>query len=171
MPHTGAVTTRGRIVYTPPLPIALRGVGVGAVGLGVSVVAGVIVMSLDLPALFEVVAAIVLVPCAIVAGVMLAAGLLRIAGRGMRLVLDDDGFVNATGPGSGVRKAVWKDVRKVQTDGRFVSVDLAGGKRSLIRTASLEVEPKELAQQLRARLNTSHGYRPITPQPPSADPA
>jgi hypothetical protein len=33
-----------------------------------------------------------------------------------------------------------------------VSVDLAAGKRSLIRTAAIDVEPRELARELRRHL-------------------
>jgi hypothetical protein len=165
VPHTGDVDSNGRIVYTVPVPVALRGVGVGAVGLGVCVVAATLVSAVDLSRALTVALWLLLGLGAVFALVVLVAGLLRLAGRGVRLVLDEDGFVNATGPGAGVRRAAWKDVRKVQTDGQFVSVDLAGGKRSLIRTSTIDVQPKELARQLRERLNRGHGYRPLTPPP------
>jgi hypothetical protein len=67
-------------------------------------------------------------------------------------VLDQDGFLNATGPGAGVRRAAWRDVRRVQSDGPVVSVDLAAGRRSLIRTAAIDVEPRELAREFRRHL-------------------
>lgn len=163
MPHTGVVDTNGRIVYSVPVPVALKGIGVGAVTLGACIVAAIVVVALDISRALTVALWILLGLLAVISLVVLVAGLLRLAGRGVRLVLDDDGFVNATGPGAGVRRAAWKDVRKVQTDGQFVSVDLAGGKRSLIRTSAIDAEPKELARQLRERLNRGHGYRPLTP--------
>jgi hypothetical protein len=157
------VNTNGRVVYTVPVPVALRGIGVGAVALGACTVAAIVVLALDFSRALTVALWILLGLVAVMSLVVLVAGLLRLAGRGLRLVLDDDGFVNATGPGSGARRVAWKDVRKVQTDGRFVSVDLAGGKRSLIRTSTIDADPKELARQLRERLNRGHGYRPLTP--------
>lgn len=153
------------MVYGVPVPVALRGVGFGAVGLGACVVAASILLAVNPPRPVMWAACLLLALGALLALIVLGSGIMRLAGRGARLVLDEDGFVNASGPGAGVRRAAWKDVRKVQTDGHFVSVDLAGGKRSLIRTAALDVEPKELAQQLRARLNRGHGYRPLTPPP------
>ena len=89
---------------------------------------------------------------ALVSVTMLIVGLLRLIGRGARFVLDDDGFVNATGPGGGVRRGVWRDVRRVQSDGPVISIDLAGGRRSLVRTNMLDVGPRELAQELRRHL-------------------
>lgn len=94
---------------------------------------------------------------------MLTVGALRALGWGARLVLDDDGFLNATGPRAGVRRVPWRDVRKVQADGPIVSVDVAGNKQSLIRTSSLDIEPRALARELRGRLNTDRGYHPIKP--------
>lgn len=166
MADTGGVDSTVRTVYTVPIPLALRGVGFGALALGVCVVAATVLLALDLTRPVTVAVGLLLALGAALALVVLMVGVLRLFGRGLRLVLDADGFLNATGPGSGVRRAAWRDVRKVQTDGRFVSVDIAGGKRSLIRTSSLDVEPKELARQLRARLNRGHGYRPVTPAAP-----
>lgn len=163
VPHTGTVNTNERVVYTAPVAVALRGIGVGAVAIGVCIVAAVVVLAVDMSRALTVSLSILLGLAAVIALIVLVAGLLRLAGRGVRLVLDDQGFLNATGPGAGVRRAAWKDVRKVQTDGKFVSVDLAGGKRSLIRTSTIDAEPKELARQLRERLNRGHGYRPLTP--------
>lgn len=164
--HTGVVETSERVVYGVPVPVALRGVGFGALGLGACVLAAVVLLAVDPSRPITVAAGLLLALAAVLSLIVFVAGILRLAGRGARLVLDADGFVNAGGPGSGVRRAKWKDVRKVQTDGRFVSVDLAGGKRSLIRTTSLDVEPKELARQLRTRLNRDRGHRPVTPPPP-----
>jgi hypothetical protein len=158
---TEGVRTDERVVYTVPTAVALRGIGLGTIGVGLCVVATSALLALDPGRGVTVGVGVMLALAAVLALLVLASGILRLLGRGARLVLDEDGFVNATGPGTGVRRAEWKDVRKVQTDGRFVSVDLAGGKRSLIRTNVLDAQPKELAQQLRARLNRGHGYRPL----------
>jgi hypothetical protein len=176
MADTGGVEPTERVVYGVPISLALRGVGFGTLGLGICVVAGSVLLAMDLSRPVTVAVGLLLALGAVLALVVLVVGALRLVGRGPRLVLDADGFLNATGPGVGVRRASWRDVRKVQTDGRFVSVDLAGGKRSLIRTSSLDVGSKELARQLRARLNRGHGYRPVTPpaaapQQPSDGPA
>jgi hypothetical protein len=140
------------VVYRVPAAIALRGVGVGAVILGLCVV-GVTVLRAVQPARAVVVGVgIVLGLLAILSLTMLTVGLLRLIGRGARVVLDDRGFLNATGPGGGVRRAAWRDVRRVQSDGPVISIDLAGGRRSLIRTSMLDAGPRELAQELRRHL-------------------
>jgi hypothetical protein len=150
-----------RTVYGPPTQLAVRGVGVGAAGLGLVVVALTVVLSVDLAGWLRGTLLVLLALAAAVALVILVVGALRVFGRGARLVLDDDGFVNATGFGFG-RRVPWRDVRKVQTDGAIVSVDLSGGRQSLIRTASIDVEPRVLARELRGRLNRDRGYRPLS---------
>lgn len=140
----------------------MRGVGIGAAGVGLAVIGVSVVAAIDLPGWLQTALIIVFGVVAVVAFVLLTVGVLRALGWGPRLVIDDDGFHNATGPRSGERRVAWRDVRKVQADGPVVSVDLAGSKQSLIRTSPLEVEPKALAQELRSRLNTDRGYRPIS---------
>ncbi len=152
-----------RTVYGPPVGLAVRGVGVGAVGLGIAIIALSAIVAADLPAWVNGVAIVVLSVAAVSFTVILLVGVLRVFGRGTRLVLNDDGFVNTTGFGLGTRRGSWRDVRKVQTDGAVVSVDLAGGRQSLIRTSALDVESRVLARELRSRLNTDRGYRPLTP--------
>lgn len=161
-------------MYRHPAAIAMRGVGVGATGLGLSVVAVSVVAAIDMPSWMRTTSVVVLAAIALVSFIVLTVGALRALGWGPRLVIDDDGFLNATGSRSGVRKVAWRDVRKVQADGPVVSVDLAGSKQSLIRTSALDVEPRELARELRSRLNTDRGLRPISSkrrrqvsQPPS----
>jgi len=95
---------------------------------------------------------IVLGLLAILSLTLLMVGVLRLFGRGARLVLDESGFLNATGPGAGVRRGLWRDVRRVQSDGPIISIDLAAGRRSLVRTNMLDVGPRELAQELRRHL-------------------
>ncbi|HEX6196528.1 MAG TPA: hypothetical protein VFZ37_11495 [Jiangellaceae bacterium] len=155
------VETSDRVVYTIPTAVALRGVGLGAVGLGLCVIGGTVLIDRDPGRGTMIGIGLMLIVASALALIVLVSGVLRLMGRGARLILDEDGFTNATGPGTGVRRVRWRDVRKVQTDGRFVSVDLAGSKRSLIRTNVLDVTPRQLAQQLRARLNRGHGIRPL----------
>lgn len=143
----------GRRAYGMAPAVGLRGVGVGAAGVGACLVAAVLLRGSGLSggpavALGGLVAAVT-----VVALTVLTVGALRVAGRGPRLVLDDDGFTNATGPGGGVRRAAWKDVRTVRVDGPVVLVDLAGGRRSVVRTGALDVDAAELSRELRARLN------------------
>lgn len=152
-----------RTVYGPPTQLAIRGVGVGAAGLGLVTIALTVVLAVDLPGWLQAVLLVLLALAAAVSLVILLVGVLRVLGRGTRLVLDDDGFVNATGFGVG-RRVPWRDVRKVQTDGAIVSVDLSGGRQSLIRTASIDVEPRVLARELRGRLNRDRGYQPLSGQ-------
>lgn len=149
-------------MYRPPVAVAVRGVGVGALGVGAAVIAMVLVTAADLGGWLLAVVAVVLGVVAVVSLVVLCVGVWRVLGWGARLVLDDDGFVNATGPRAGVRRVAWRDVRKVQADGRVVSVDLAGSRQSLIRTSVLDVDPRELARQLRSHLNRDRGYRPLS---------
>ena len=150
-----------RTVYRPPIALAVRGVGYGAAALGVAVVGVSLATAFDLPGWLRTTLVAVFAVVAMVALVVLVVGVVRALGWGTRLVLDDSGFVNATGPGAGVRRAPWKDVRKVQADGPVVSVDLAGDRQSLIRTSSLDVDPRVLARELRARLNQDRGYTPL----------
>lgn len=158
-----------RTVYGPPVALAVRGIGVGAVGLGVLTIGTSLILAADLPAWLNVAALTILGVASLLCLVILLVGVLRVFGRGTRLVLDDDGFVNTTGFGLGARRGAWRDVRRVQTDGTFVSIDLAGGRQSLIRTTALGVEPRSLARELRTRLNDDRGYRPLKAPAPETD--
>lgn len=151
-----------RTVYGSPAQLAVRGVGVGAAGLGLVTVALSLVLTADLSGWLTVAVLVLLGLLGLVALVVLLVGVLRVAGRGTRLVLDEDGFVNTTGLGLGPRRGAWRDVRKVQTDGSVVSIDLAGGRQSVIRTSVIDVEPRVLARELRSRLNRNRGYRPLS---------
>lgn len=152
-----------RTVYGPPTQLAVRGVGVGAAGLGLVTIALTTVLAADTAGWVRAALLVLLGLVAVVSLVILLVGVLRVFGRGTRLVLDDDGFVNATGFGVG-RRVPWRDVRKVQTDGAIVSVDLSGGRQSLIRTTAIDIEPRALARELRGRLNQDRGYRPLSGQ-------
>ncbi|WP_162606635.1 hypothetical protein, partial [Jiangella asiatica] len=133
-----------------------------AVGLGLVTIGLTVVLALDLAGWLRATLLVVLAVAALVALVVLLAGVARVMRRGTRLVLDDDGFVNATGFGVRAERVPWRDVRKVQTDGTIVSVDLAHGRQSLIRTSAIDVEPRVLARELRGRLNRDRGYRPLS---------
>lgn len=150
-----------RTVYRAPLAVGVRGAGIGAMGLGIAVVGAVVARSGEVDGVLGVVVWVVLAIIALAALVVFITGVLRATGLRTRLILDETGFINATGPGAGVRRGLWRDVRKVQADGAVVSVDLAGSRQSVIRTTALDVEPRELARELRARLNRNRGYRPL----------
>ena len=164
--HTGFVSPNADApesrVYRVPTGVALRGVGIGTVGLGVCVV-GVAVLGAAEPSRAVLVGVgLVLGLLAVLALTLLVVGVLRLVGLGARVELDDEGFLNATGPGAGVRRASWRDVRRVQADGPVVSVDLSAGRRSVIRTGVLDVETRELAREMRARLVRGDPARPPT---------
>ncbi|MGH8825278.1 MAG: hypothetical protein ACRDVN_12475 [Jiangellaceae bacterium] len=156
---TGADTSEPQ-VYRVPTGVALRGVGIGAVGLGLCVMGAMVLSALEPSRAVLVGVGLLIGLLAVLALTMFVVGVLRLAGRGARLELDDEGFLNSTGPGGGVRRAAWRDVRRVQSDGPVVSVDLSAGRRSIIRTGVLDVEPRELAREMRARLVRRNPARP-----------
>lgn len=141
-----------RTVYRPSPALAGRGIGVGAIALGVAVVGYSLIDASDAEGAAQVVLTILAVLVALFGALVLVVGIVRLAGGGTRLVLDDDGFRNATGPGAGARSGRWSDVRKVQTDGSVVSIDLAGGRQSIVRTRALGIDSRDLARELRTRL-------------------
>lgn len=159
MAQTGGVETGRRVVYTVPTPVALRGVGVGTVGLGACIIGTSALLAVDPSRPVTVAVGLLLALATALALLVLVVGLLRLVRRGARVVLDRDGLLNATGPGTGMRRVAWQDIRRVQTDGPSVLVDVVGGRRSVIRTASLEIGPKDLARELRARITESRGSR------------
>jgi hypothetical protein len=140
------------VVYRVPTAVALRGIGVGTVILGLCVVGASVLRAAEPPRAVVVGVGIVLGLLGILSLTLLVVGLLRLVGGGARFVLDAYGFLNATGPGAGVRRGRWRDVRRVQSDGPVISIELAGGRRSLVRTTMLDVGPRELAQELRRQL-------------------
>jgi hypothetical protein len=162
--HTGFVSTSthgaGSRVYRVPTGVALRGIGVGTIGLGLCVVGASILGAAEPSRAVVVGVGLVLGLLALLALTVLVLGVLRLVGFGARIELDDEGFLNATGPGAGVRRAVWRDVRRIQADGPVVSVDLSAGRRSIIRTGVLDVETRELAREMRARLVRGDPARP-----------
>jgi hypothetical protein len=140
------------VVFRVPTAVALRGIGVGAVILGLCVIGASVLRAAQPARAVMVGVGIVLGLLGILSLTLLVVGLLRLVGRSARFVLDADGFLNATGPGAGVRRGRWRDVRRVQSDGPVISIELAGGRHSLVRTTMLDVGPRELAQELRRHL-------------------
>lgn len=141
-----------RTVFRPSPALAGRGVGVGAVALGASVVGITLIAAGGVSGAARLALTVAAIAVGILGLVVFVVGIVRLTGGGTRLVLDDDGFLNATGPGAGVRSGRWADVRKVQTDGSVVSIDLAGGRQSIVRTRALGIDSRELARELRTRL-------------------
>lgn len=139
-------------VYRPSPKLASRGIGAGAVALGIAVVGYSLIAWSQISGPLEAVLTVLVALVALLGLVVLVVGVTRLAGGGTRLVLDDEGFRNATGPGAGARSGRWADVRKVQTDGSVVSIDLAGGRQSIIRTRALGINAATLARELRTHL-------------------
>lgn len=110
----------------------------------------------------------VLVDVLLVAAVLVTLGLggrllLRLAGRGPRLVLDADGYTNTTGRPP--RRVAWADVRRlaaVTAGGRLLLVaDLADGRTSVVLLRRLGYHAPVVEQAMRERLNAAHGYSPL----------
>jgi hypothetical protein len=150
-----------RLVYGTAPATAARGVGVGAVGLGVVVLSALLVAALSPPAWLGVALAVVLGVAAVVLLVVLGTALARLAGRGPRLVVDEEGFDNRTGLRVGVRRATWREVKHLRAEGRTLVVELRDGRQSLIDSRVLDVPPPDLADDLRRRLDRGHGYHPL----------
>jgi hypothetical protein len=141
-----------RTVFRPSPALAGRGIGVGAIALGIAVAGYTATAATGVSGAARLALIIAAAVVGVLGLVVFGVGIIRLTGGGTRLVLDDDGFVNATGPGAGVRTGRWTDVRKVQTDGSVVSIDLAGGRQSIVRTRALGIDSRELARELRTRL-------------------
>jgi hypothetical protein len=150
-----------RTVYGTGSASAVRGLGLGFVGLGFAVLISLPLLAAEPPQWVAVVAVIVLGVWTLLMLVVMGTAVVRIAGRGPRLVVDARGFDNRTGVRVGVRRATWREVKQVRARGRTLIVELTDGRQSLIDTALLAVPPADLVADLRARLNAGHGYRPL----------
>jgi hypothetical protein len=148
-------------VYATAPASAVRGLGLGFVGLGFVVLISLPLLAAEPPRWVSVVAVIVLGLWTLMMLVVMGTALVRIAGRGPRLVVDAHGFDNRTGMRVGVRRATWPEVKHVRAKGRTLIVELTDGRQSLIDTSLLAVPPADLAADLRTRLNAGHGYRPL----------
>ena len=89
--------------------------------------------------------------------------LLRLAGRGPRLVLDAAGWTNTTGRAP--RRVAWDDVSKLSavTSGgrRLLVAELADGRTSPVLLRRLRAPAGAVEAAVRDRLNAAHGYRPF----------
>lgn len=151
-----------RVELTTAPAVALRSLGVSALGLLVILLVWTAVRIWDPRQALRVTIAVLLgVPALVLAGLVVVSAL-RLIGRGGRLVLDGAGFENRTGMGVGVRAAAWADVTAVREDSGVVVLELLDGRRSLVNTAVLGVTTSVLAEELRRRLDAGHGYTPLT---------
>jgi hypothetical protein len=148
-------------VYATAPASAVRGLGLGFVGLGFVVLISLPLLAAEPPRWVSVVAVIVLGLWTLMMLVVMGTALVRIAGRGPRLVVYAHGFDNRTGMRVGVRRATWPEVKHVRAKGRTLIVELTDGRQSFIDTSLLAVPPADLAADLRTRLNAGHGYRPL----------
>ena len=162
-------TAADRKVYATAPAAAVRGLGLGLVGLGFVVLISLPLLAAEPPRWVSVVAVIVLGLITLTMLIIIGTAVVRITGRGPRLVLDADGFENRTGVRVGVRRATWREVKHVRAHGRTLIVELTDGRQSLVDTSLLAAPPRDLAVDLRARLNASRGYRPPTGGAPPVD--
>ncbi len=84
----------------------------------------------------------------------------RLTGRGPRLLLDDDGYTNTTGRPP--RRVSWAQVERlaaVTAGGRLLLVgDLADGRTSVVLLRRLGTSAPVVEQAMRDRLNAANGY-------------
>lgn len=138
----------GRVVVAASAPLALRGLGIAAMGLGVVLVAALLAATL----MDGTAATFVLVLLAVVGVPLLGAVLtqtLRLLGWGARFVHSPDGFVNRTSLfGVGRRSGVWTEVTGLQEVTDVLMIEL-GDKRSLVDCRVLGRSPHSLGDEIR----------------------
>ena len=145
--------------------VAVRVLGVACVWLAAAVVVEVVrraAPALDVPVV-AVLEAILLAIVVAVGGL----GLWLLVRRGPGLVLDDEGMRNRTSwRRDSLRSVRWRDVSDVGRSGSagepIVVVTLADGRKSLIAARLLDIPVATLEAEIQERLNTAHGYRPLT---------
>lgn len=143
-----AATQAGRIVVPASAPLALRGLGIAAMALGV-----VLVAALLAAALLDGSAATFVLVLLAAAGVPLLGALLtqvfRLLGWGARFVHSPDGFENRTGLfGVGRRSGAWTEVTGLQEVTDVLMIEL-GDKRSLVDCRVLGRTPQGLGEEIR----------------------
>jgi hypothetical protein len=153
------VNASDRAVYATAPAAGVRALGLGLVGLGFVVLISLPLLAAEPPQWVSVVATIVLALSTLTMLVIIGTAVARIAGRGPRLVLDADAFENRTGVRVGVRRATWREVKHVRAHGRTLVIELTDGRQSLVDTSLLATPPRDIAADLRDRLNASRGYR------------
>jgi len=158
---SGSAVGPGRVVYASAPATAVWGIGVGSLGLGTVLLLAVGLAAVDPPTWLAVALGVLLGLAAFVLLVLLGTALGRLLGRGPRLVVDAEGFRNHAGLRVGVRRASWRQVKHVKAVDRTLVIELDDGRQSLVDSSLLAVAPPDLADDLRARLNTARGYRPL----------
>jgi hypothetical protein len=143
-----AADTAGRVVVPASTPLALRGLGFAAMGLG-----GVLMAVLLVATLMDGSAATFVLVLLAVAGVPLLGAVLtqvaRLLGWGARFVHSPAGFENHSSLfGVGRRAGGWTEVTGLQEVGDVLVIQL-GEKRSLVDCRVLGRTPASLGEEIR----------------------
>lgn len=143
-----AADTAGRVVVPASTPLALRGLGFAAMGLG-----GVLVAALVVATLMDGSAATFVLVLLAVAGVPLLGAVLtqvaRLLGWGARFVHSPAGFENHSSLfGVGRRSGGWTEVTGLQEVSDVLVIQL-GEKRSLVDCRVLGRTPVSLGEEIR----------------------
>ena len=143
-----AADTAGRVVVPASTPLALRGLGFAAMGLG-----GVLMAALLVATLMDGSAATFVLVLLAVAGVPLLGAVLtqvtRLLGWGARFVHSPVGFENRSSLfGVGRRAGGWTEVTGLQEVGDVLVIQL-GEKRSLVDCRVLGRTPTSLGEEIR----------------------
>lgn len=151
-----ASDTAGRVVVPASSPLALRGLGIASMLLGVVLVAALVVAA----ALEGSARTFVLVLLTVV-GVPLIGAVLtqvfRLLGWGARFVHSPEGFENHTSVfGVGRRSAAWTEVTGLREVTDVLMIEL-GDKRSLVDCRVLGRSPASLGEELRPYVGKPFG--------------
>lgn len=143
-----AADTAGRVVVPASTPLALRGLGFAAMGLG-----GVLMAALLVATLMDGSAATFVLVLLAVASVPLLGAVLtqvaRLLGWGARFVHSPAGFENRSSLfGVGRRAGGWTEVTGLQEVGDVLVIQL-GEKRSLVDCRVLGRTPTSLGEEIR----------------------
>ncbi len=143
---TGA--SAARTVVAASVPLAVRGLGIAAAGLGLVVLAGIGAGAL-LEGGARTFVTVLLVAVALPLLVALVTAVLRVAGWGARFVHGPDGFENHTSLiGVGRRRGTWPEVTGLREMRDVLVIDM-GENRSLVDCRVLGRTPASLGEELR----------------------
>jgi len=149
--------------FRPTLARPVRALGRSALVTAAIVVLYAVVVATGGRALRVLVLVLVVAAVAVTLGLG-ARVLLRLTGRGPRLVLDADGYTNTTGRAP--RRVSWSEVERlsaVTAGGRMLLVgDLAGDRTSVVLLRRLGANATVVEQAMRDRLNVANGYSPLS---------
>ncbi len=151
-----ASDTAGRVVVPASAPLALRGLGIASMLLGV-----VLVVALVVAAVLEGSARTFVLVLLTVVGVPLIGAVLtqvfRLLGWGARFVHSPQGFENHTSVfGVGRRSAAWTEVTGLREVTDILMIEL-GDKRSLVDCRVLGRSPSSLGEELRPYVGKPFG--------------